>query len=107
MEVAEGVRCAVVGHVEWVDFVPVERVPEAGEILTTNDHWAEPAGGGVVAVAELIRLGAETTNGELVMPPFFGPSDVSGPPGASEQPSVLPTARRPAAVARVSDARLT
>jgi ribokinase len=61
VEVAEGVRCAVVGHVEWVDFVPVERVPEAGEILTTNDHWAEPAGGGTVAAAELVRLGAETT----------------------------------------------
>ena len=54
-------RCAVVGHVEWVDFVLVERVPEAGEILTTNDHWAEPAGGGAVAAAELLRLGAETT----------------------------------------------
>jgi ribokinase len=61
VEVAEGVRCAVVGHVEWVDFVPVERVPEPGEILTTNDHWAEPAGGGAVAAAELLRLGAETT----------------------------------------------
>jgi ribokinase len=61
VEVAESVRCAVVGHVEWVDFVPVERVPEAGEILTTNDHWAEPAGGGAVAAAELLRLGAETT----------------------------------------------
>jgi ribokinase len=61
VEVAEGVRCAVVGHVEWLDFVPVERVPEAGEILTTNDHWTEPAGGGAVAAAELLRLGAETT----------------------------------------------
>jgi ribokinase len=61
VEVAAGVRCAVVGHVEWVDFVPVERVPEAGEILTTNDYWAEPAGGGAVAAAELLRLGAETT----------------------------------------------
>ena len=54
-------RCAVVGHVEWVDFVPVERVPEAGEILTTDEHWAEAAGGGAVAAAELVRLGAETT----------------------------------------------
>ena len=34
------------------DFRPVERVPEASEILTTNDHWAEPAGGGAVAAAE-------------------------------------------------------
>ena len=61
MEVAEHVRCAVVGHVEWVDFVPVERVPVAGEILTTEEYWAEPAGGGAVAAAELVRLGAETT----------------------------------------------
>jgi ribokinase len=61
VEVAEGVRCAVVGHVEWVDFVPVERIPAPGEILTTTDHWAEPAGGGAVAAAELVRLGAETT----------------------------------------------
>jgi ribokinase len=61
VEVAAGVRCAVVGHVEWVDFVPVERVPEAGEILTTQEHWAEAAGGGAVAAAELVRLGAETT----------------------------------------------
>ena len=54
-------KCAVVGHVEWVDFVPVERVPLAGEIFTTVDHWAEPAGGGTVAAGEFVRLGAETT----------------------------------------------
>jgi ribokinase len=61
VEVSEVVRCAVVGHVEWVDFVPVERLPQAGEILTTEEHWAEAAGGGGVAAAELVRLGAETT----------------------------------------------
>jgi ribokinase len=54
-------RCAVVGHVEWVDFVPVERVPEPGSIITTVEHWAEPAGGGTVSAADFLRLGAETT----------------------------------------------
>jgi ribokinase len=54
-------RCAVVGHVEWVDFVPVDRVPEPGSIFTTVDHWSEPAGGGTVSAAEFLRLGAETT----------------------------------------------
>lgn len=54
-------RAAVVGHVEWVDFVPVERVPEPGTIITTVDHWSQPAGGGTVSAAEFLRLGAETT----------------------------------------------
>lgn len=54
-------RCAVVGHVEWIDFVPVERVPRAGEILTTEESWGEAGGGGAVAAGEFLRLGAETT----------------------------------------------
>ncbi len=53
-------RCAVVGHVEWIDFVPVEHVPEAGEIVTTVENWGEPGGGGAVAALELQRLGADT-----------------------------------------------
>ena len=54
-------RCAVVGHVEWIDFVRVERVPEPGEIVTALESWPEAAGGGAVAAAEFVRLGAETT----------------------------------------------
>ena len=54
-------KAAVVGHVEWVDFIPVERIPAQGEILTTTDFWSEPAGGGTVAAAELMRLGADAT----------------------------------------------
>jgi ribokinase len=49
-------RVAVVGHVEWVDFIPVERVPLAGEIIEAHDPWAEPAGGGAVAAVQLARL---------------------------------------------------
>ena len=52
-------RAAVVGHVEWVRFAQVERVPAQGEIVTATDTWEEPAGGGAVAVGELVRLGAE------------------------------------------------
>jgi ribokinase len=50
------VRVAVVGHVEWVEFVRVERVPRAGEIVHALETWEEAAGGGAVAAAQLARL---------------------------------------------------
>jgi ribokinase len=50
------VRVAVVGHVEWVEFVPVDHVPVAGEIVHGGDSWGEPAGGGGVAAVQLARL---------------------------------------------------
>ena len=49
-------RTAVLGHVEWVDFVRVERVPEAGSIVRALDSWEEPAGGGAVAAVQLAKL---------------------------------------------------
>src|SRR5437762_8080382 len=48
-------RTAVVGHVEWVEFADVARVPAAGEIVNARRSWSEPAGGGVAAV-QLARL---------------------------------------------------
>ena len=54
-------RLAVVGHVEWIEFLAVERVPAAGEIVEVDEAWAEPAGGGGVAVAQLARLAGEAT----------------------------------------------
>jgi ribokinase len=53
-------KCAVVGHVEWIDFIRVEGVPHAGEIVTAVDGWTEAAGGGAMAAGEFLRLGAET-----------------------------------------------
>jgi ribokinase len=53
------VRVAVVGHVEWVEFVRVERVPEPGSIVTARKVWAEPAGGGGVAAVRLARLAGD------------------------------------------------
>lgn len=47
---------AVVGHVEWVDFVRVDRLPRPGEITHALEAWAEPAGGGAVAAVELAGL---------------------------------------------------
>jgi ribokinase len=51
-------RIAVVGHVEWVEFARVGRMPATGEIAHASDGWEEPGGGGAVAAVELARLGA-------------------------------------------------
>lgn len=53
-------RVAVVGHLEWVDFVDVERVPAAGDIVHGAPVLAVAAGGGAVAAAALARWGAES-----------------------------------------------
>jgi ribokinase len=50
------VRLAVVGHVEWVEFVRVEHVPEPGDIVHALDVWEEAAGGGAVVAAQLANL---------------------------------------------------
>jgi ribokinase len=50
------VRIAVVGHVEWVEFVRGDHVPAAGEIVHATDAFEEPAGGGAVAAVQLARL---------------------------------------------------
>jgi ribokinase len=52
-------RIAVVGHVEWVDFIEVERFPQPGEVLHARAWWARAAGGGGVAAAMLTETDAE------------------------------------------------
>jgi ribokinase len=54
-------RCAVIGHVEWVEFVRVERVPRPGEIVHAAETWDEAAGGGAVAAVQLARLAGGCT----------------------------------------------
>ncbi len=49
-------KLAVLGHVEWIEFIRVGQVPTPGEIITAREVWAEPAGGGGVAAVELARL---------------------------------------------------
>jgi ribokinase len=50
---------AVVGHVEWVRFAAVERLPEPGEIITARGSWTEAAGGGAVAAVRLRELAGD------------------------------------------------
>ncbi len=52
-------RVAVVGHCEWVEFVRVERLPLAGEIIPGEPTLEVAAGGGAVAAVQLARWGAE------------------------------------------------
>src|SRR5207249_11755272 len=49
-------RVAVVGHVEWVEFVRVSAVPLPGQIVHALETWEEPGGAGAVAAAQLARL---------------------------------------------------
>jgi ribokinase len=54
-------RTAVVGHIEWIEFGHVERVPSAGDIVHATDPWEEPGGGGAVSSVQLARLAGECT----------------------------------------------
>jgi ribokinase len=55
----QSTRLAVVGHVEWVDFIPVPHHPHQGEVLHAADSFARAAGGGGVVAVVLAELGAE------------------------------------------------
>jgi ribokinase len=55
------VKLAVVGHVEWVDFVLVDRLPALGEIVAARDAWEAPAGGGAMAASALRSLTGSAT----------------------------------------------
>src|SRR5438445_3293458 len=54
-------RVAVVGHVEWIEFARVEKVPLAGEIIHALEAWEEPGGGGSVAAVQLAKLAGHAT----------------------------------------------
>ena len=49
-------RAAVVGHIEWLEFVPIDEVPQRGEIVHAEDSWEQAAGGGSVAAVQLSKL---------------------------------------------------
>jgi ribokinase len=54
-------RLAVVGHVEWFDFVLAGALPEAGTIAAAEDGWEAPAGGGAMAAYALKALTGAAT----------------------------------------------
>jgi ribokinase len=64
------VRCAVVGHVEWVEFARVPSWPEAGAIIQATELWSEPAGGGAVVARQLALLA-----GRCELFTAFGPDE--------------------------------
>jgi ribokinase len=49
-------RAAVVGHVEWITFARVDRVPAAGAIAHATETWSGAGGGGSVAAQQLAKL---------------------------------------------------
>jgi ribokinase len=66
------VRVAVVGHVEWVEFVRGDHVPAAGEIVHATGCFQEPAGGGGVAAVQLARMA-----GGSILLTAFGQDDLA------------------------------
>ncbi len=52
----KGLKLAVIGHVEWVTFLSVDKLPIAGNISHAKIGLEEPAGGGAVAAVQLSRL---------------------------------------------------
>ena len=52
-------RVAVVGHVEWVQFLRVDHLPVAGEIQTARRESVHAGGGAVVAAGALAEHGAQ------------------------------------------------
>ncbi|MGZ4296033.1 MAG: PfkB family carbohydrate kinase [Solirubrobacteraceae bacterium] len=71
-------RIAVVGHVEWVQFLRVDHLPMRGEIQSAHRESAHAGGGAVVAAATLAELGAQVE--------FFGAvgSDALGDAAVAE-----------------------
>ena len=49
-------QIGVVGHVEWVDFAVVDRLPRPGEIVHVREHFEAPGGGGAVAAIHARRM---------------------------------------------------
>lgn len=54
-------QVAVIGHVEVIDFVRVDRVPDPGEIIHATESWSEPGGGGAIAAVQLAKLAGGAT----------------------------------------------
>ncbi|HEX3976976.1 MAG TPA: PfkB family carbohydrate kinase [Solirubrobacteraceae bacterium] len=85
-------RVAVVGHVEWVQFLRVDHFPVPGAIQRAQRESTHAGGGAVVAAATLAELGAEVD--------FYGAvgSDAIGDAAVSElteRGMTVHAARRP------------
>ena len=54
-----GLRVAVVGHVEFVEFVSVAHLPAAGEVVNGEGAFQRAGGGGGVSAGMLAETGAQ------------------------------------------------
>lgn len=54
-------RLAVVGHVEYAEFLRVPTLPASGEIVHVTDRWEAAAGGGAVTAVQMARLAGRAT----------------------------------------------
>lgn len=52
-------RCAVIGHVEWVEFARVPAMPAAGDIVHASHVFEEPGGGGAVTARQVALLNGQ------------------------------------------------
>ena len=73
-------RLAVVGHVEFVETVEVDHVPAPGQIAHGLESWAEPAGGGSVVAAQVLKL-----NGSCTFHTALGEDELGRREGASRR----------------------
>jgi ribokinase len=55
------VRLAVVGHVEWVELLRIERFPAQGEVVEATSLTELAAGSGGIAAVQLAKLAEEVT----------------------------------------------
>jgi ribokinase len=55
------VRLSVVGHVEWVELLRIERFPARGDVVEAASITELAAGSGGIAAVQLAKLGAEVT----------------------------------------------
>ncbi len=70
-------KAAVIGHVEWAEFAPVEQVPKQGDIVEVPETFELAAGGAAVAAVQIARLAGSClfmtavgggSQGELIAP---------------------------------------
>ena len=54
-------KFAVIGHIEWINFIKVDQLPKPGLISHSKESLEYPAGGGSVIAKRLLEL----TNGEV------------------------------------------
>jgi hypothetical protein len=84
-------RLAVIGHVEWAEFLRVPHLPTPGEIVHVIDRWETAGGGGAVTAVQLARLAGHATFftalGDDELGHRAAVASTCGPPSAAATPN--------------------